>query len=297
MKKLLCLSAAALALSVGAASARTIQFIGNSFTMGSGSPVHTYQAGTVHDLNPPNDRGQTLGGVAAIFKEFTKEAGLDYDVSIEAVGGRNFDFHYNEKLAVIDRAWDDVVMQSYSQLNKDKPGDPAIVVDYGAKLDKQFHAKNPNVHVWFNATWSRADYSSPEIAPWKGKPIDQMAKDVYAGFEKARAASPDVVGIIPVGLAWNRAWATGVADSDLTDGIGAGKLNLWTYDSQHGSSAGYILATLVIFGQLTGHDPLSLGDREHVAMDLGLSGAQMHSLEQVAHDELAAHGVTLAAMK
>jgi hypothetical protein len=29
-------------------------------------------------------------------------------------------------------------------------------------------------------------------------------------------------------------------------------------------------------------------------MDLGLSGAQMHALEQVAHDELAAHGVKLA---
>ena len=76
--------------------------------------------------------------------------------------------------------------------------------------------------------------------------------------------------------------------------IGAGKLNLWTYDSQHGSSAGYILAALVVFGQLTGRDPLSLGDREHVAMDLGLSPAQMHALEQVAHDELVAHDVKLA---
>src|ERR1700760_1663857 len=113
MKKLLCLSAAALALSAGAAAARPILFIGNSFTMGSGSPVHTYQANPVHDLNPPNDRGQTLGGGAAIFKEFTKEAGLDYDVSIEAVGGRNFDFHYNEKLPLLDRPWDEVVLQSY----------------------------------------------------------------------------------------------------------------------------------------------------------------------------------------
>jgi hypothetical protein len=294
MKKLLLLTIAALALSASVASAKTILFIGNSFTMGSGSPVHTYQANTVHDLNPPNDRGQTLGGFAAIFKEFTKEAGLDYDVSIEAMGGRNFDFHYNERLAVIDRPWDVVVMQSYSQLNKDKPGDPAIVTEYGAKLDKAFHAKNPNVQVWFNATWSRADYSSPEIAPWKGKPIDQMAKDVYGGFEKARAVSPDVMGIIPVGMAWNRAWATGVADSDPTDGIGPGKLNLWTYDSQHGSSAGYILATLVIFGRLTGRDPLSLGEREHVAMDLGLSRAQITALEQVAHDELVSRGAKLA---
>ena len=49
-----------------------------------------------------------------------------------------------------------------------------------------------------------------------------------------------------------------------------------------------------VFGQITGRDPLSLGDREHVAMDLGLSPAQMHALEQVAHDELMSHGVKLA---
>jgi hypothetical protein len=292
MKKILCATAVLLAFTLPA-SAKTILFVGNSFTMGAGSPVHLYQTNTVHDLNPANDRGQTLGGEAALFKEMTKEAGLDYDVSVEAVGGKNFDFHFGEKHDVLDKPWDEVVMQSYSQLNKDKPGDPSLVVEYSQKLDKMFHAKNPNVKVWFQAIWSRADYSSPEIAPWKGKPIDQMAKDVYAGFEKAQAASPDVTGIIPVGLAWNRAWATGVADSDPTDGIAAGKMNLWTYDSQHGSSAGYILASLVIFGQLTGHDPLSLGNREHTAMDLGLSGAQVHALEQVAHDELVAHGVAL----
>jgi len=297
MRKIFAASVTILALSAGAASARTILFIGNSFTMGSGSPAHYYQADTVHDLNLPDARGKTLGGQAAIFKEFTKEAGLDYDVSVEAVGGKNFDFHYGEKLALLDRSWDEVVMQSYSQLNKDRPGDPSLIVEYSQKLDKVFHARNPDVKVWFQATWSRADYSSPEIAPWKGKPIDQMAKDIYAGYEKAKAASPDVAGIIPVGLAWNRAWASGVADSDPTDGIAAGKLNLWTYDSQHGSAPGYILAALVVFGQITGHDPLSLGDREHAAMDLGLSPIQMHALEQVAHDELAAHGVTLAAMK
>jgi hypothetical protein len=289
MKVLLGLGSALLLLSTGAASARTILFIGNSFTMGAHSAASVYQPDTVHDLNPPNARGQTVCGAAAIFKEMTKEAGLDYDVSVEAVGGKNFDFHFNEKHAQIDHPWDEVVMQSYSQLDKDKPGDPALVIAYSQKLDRMFHAGNPKVKLWFQATWSRADYASPEIAPWKGKPIDQMAKDVYAGFEKARAASPDVAGVIPVGLAWNRAWATGVADSDPTDGIAAGKLNLWTYDSQHGSNAGYILAALVIFGQLTGRDPVSLGDREHVAVDLGLSPAQTHALEQVAHDELAAH--------
>ena len=142
MNRLFCTACLFLGLVIPA-DARTILFIGNSFTIGADSAVHNYQANTVHDLNPPNDRGQTLGGVAAIFKAFTKEAGLDYAVSIEAVGGKNLDFHYNEKRALIDSPWDEVVMQSYSKLNKDHPGDPAIVVDYGARLDKLFHAKNP----------------------------------------------------------------------------------------------------------------------------------------------------------
>jgi hypothetical protein len=78
-------------------------------------------------------------------------------------------------------------------------------------------------------------------------------------------------------------------DDDVSVEAVGGKLNLWTYDSQHRSNAGYILAALVMFGQLTGHDPVSLGDREHVAADLGLSPQQMHALEEVAHDKLAAH--------
>jgi hypothetical protein len=37
-----------------------------------------------------------------LFKEFTREAGLDYDVSLETVGGKDFDFHMSEKRVVID---------------------------------------------------------------------------------------------------------------------------------------------------------------------------------------------------
>ena len=289
---------AALLMGSSAQAATSIVFVGNSFTLGAGSALKNYHMSEVHDLNLPDARGQTIGGMASVFKEFTKEAGLDYDVSVEAVGGKNFDFHYDEKGKLLDRAWDHVVMQSYSQLNKDDPGNPAIVVEYAKKFDAMFHAKNPSVKYWFNATWSRADYKNKEIAPWVGKPVEQMGKDVYAGFEKAKAATPRVAGIIPVGLAWNRAFATGVADSTPADGIEAGKVDLWTWDSQHGSNPGYILASLVIFGQITGRDPLSLGDRENVAMDMGLTPAIMHSLEQVAHDELAAHGVNFqTAMK
>ena len=44
----------------------------------------------------------------------------------------------------------------------------------------------------------------------------------------------------------------------------------------------------MIFGQLTGHDPRSLGERECSAFELGLSRAEARALQQVAFDELAA---------
>src|SRR6478672_13351422 len=97
---------AVLVSGVGAAASRTILFVGNSFLFGSGSAVQFYRADTVKDLN---DEG--IGGVPALFKSFTQQAGLDYDVSLETRGGSGLDFHLAEKLAVIDtRGWDTVVM-------------------------------------------------------------------------------------------------------------------------------------------------------------------------------------------
>ena len=78
-----------------------------------------------------------------------------------------------------------------------------------------------------------------------------MARDVRAGNDKA-AAGADIKTVIPVGEAWTRAIQAGLADPNPYDGIEAGKLNLWTYDSYHASSAGYYLEAMVVFGSLTG---------------------------------------------
>jgi hypothetical protein len=43
-----------------------------------------------------------------------------------------------------------------------------------------------------------------------------------------------------------------------------------------------------VFARVTGKDPLSLGDNEIVADDMGFSKPQTHALQQIAHDELAA---------
>src|SRR3954471_22796184 len=87
----------ALGAVAGAAGTRVL-FIGNSFLFGSGSAVRFYRADTVTDLN-----GEGTGGVPALFKSFTQQAGLDYDVALETRGGAGLDFHLANKLAVIDK--------------------------------------------------------------------------------------------------------------------------------------------------------------------------------------------------
>jgi hypothetical protein len=105
-----------------------------------------------------------------------------------------------------------------------------------------------------------------------------MAADVRAAYDAAAAGAGATV--IPVGDAWNRAMQAGVADANPYDGIDAGKLDLWTYDHYHASTHGYYLEALVIFGRLTGRDPRSLGERECSAFELGLSRADVRTLQQ-----------------
>ena len=76
------------------AAPTSILFAGNSYTFGRVDPVMSYNAANVHDLtaamNVANSGGSNpyephpWGGVPGIFKQFTVEAGLDYDVSISA---------------------------------------------------------------------------------------------------------------------------------------------------------------------------------------------------------------------
>ena len=73
----------ALGLSVAQAQSSTsVLFLGNSFTFGFGSPVRFYRPDTVTDLN-----NEGIGGVPALFKSFTDQAGLAHDVALETRGG------------------------------------------------------------------------------------------------------------------------------------------------------------------------------------------------------------------
>jgi len=106
---------AALSLSTAAMAADpvAILFVGNSYTFGRVDPVLSYNAANVHDLtaafNAVSSAGSNpwephpWGGVPGIFKEFTVEAGLNYDVSISA---RNAATLRGQFLNTANTAWD-----------------------------------------------------------------------------------------------------------------------------------------------------------------------------------------------
>lgn len=262
-------------------SAATILFVGNSFTFADKSPVHYFHHDTVTDLN-----GEGIGGVPALFKEFTTEAGLDYQVSLETSPGKGLDWHVKHKAALLGKPWDSVVLQSYSTLDAARPGDPGLLIQATKDIAALLDEKNPKVEIHLMATWSRADQTYPPSGHWYGKPIDAMEKDVRSGYDQAANATQAVKDVIPVGQAWNRAITTGFADADPYDGIDAGKIDLWSYDHYHGSAYGYYLEALTVFGDVTGLDPRSLGRGERAADELGLSPDQAAAMQQIAFDEL-----------
>lgn len=286
----LAIATSVMGMGAGSALANSILFVGNSFTYGEpagGMPVvEYYQPSTVTDLN-----GTGIGGVPALFKEFTVEAGLNYNVSLETVGGKGVDYHYNNKLSLItQQPWNDVVLQSYSTLDATHPGNPAVLIQYSGLLAQAFQVKNPDVRVLLDSTWTRADQTYQiSSSPWYGKPIDAMYKDVQAGYIQAdlqnNAAHPGLIdGVIPVGAAFNQAIQTGFAAVNPYKPIPAGKVNIWAPDSYHASPFGYYLEALTEFLAITGEDPRMLGGNELAAAAIGINASQAVILQNIAYD-------------
>jgi hypothetical protein len=263
------------------AAATSILFIGNSFTFGAASPVMYYRPELVTDLNK-----EGIGGVPALFKTFTEEAGLNWTVTLETAPGMDLAYHLNKKRQLIDKAWDVVMLQGHSMFDLHHPGDPTNHIAAAKTLAEMFHAANPKVEVNLTSTWSRADQTYRPDGHWTGKSIYQMAEDLEAGNKLALGPGSPVHEVIPVGTAWNRAIRDGIADGNPYDGLEFGKVDLWTWDQYHASAAGYYLEALVIFGAVTHVDPRTLPERETVAIMLGLEPRLAARLRDVAAEQL-----------
>jgi hypothetical protein len=269
---------AAAALTAAHAS-RTILFIGNSFTFGALSDAMTYRKDSVSDLN-----GDGMGGVPALFKRFADEAGLRYSVSLETAAGQTLAWHLANKRAVIDRPWDAVVLQQYSTLSPEKPGDPSDTIPAARELAKLFRHRNRSVDISLVATWTRADLTYPSGKPWSGEPVQRMALDLRKAYDRVRAAVPSISRVVPVGQAFNCAISRKIADANPYDGLTSGQIDLWASDHYHASNEGYYLEALTIFTAVTHADPRKFGRTETAARDLGIRPAIAVRLQTVAFE-------------
>ncbi|MEY4953065.1 MAG: hypothetical protein RL299_1489 [Pseudomonadota bacterium] len=278
MKRWIVFAGAVLALATPV-HAKSILFVGNSFTFGAGSPVLRYRADAVTDLN-----GDGIGGVPALFRTFAEQLKLDWKVSLETSPGKDLAWHLAERRGVIAGKWDVVLLQGYSTLDRERPGDPTRHLAAAGTLADLFRAANPAVSVRLVSTWSRADLTWQPSGQWYGQGIDRMAADLARANCSAR--HPALGAPISVGAAWSRAMRAGVADPNPYDGIAKGQVDLWAADHYHASAAGSYLKALVVFGAVTGTDPRRLGKHERAARELGLSPKLTGALQRIAAQEL-----------
>jgi hypothetical protein len=260
-------------------SAKSILFVGNSFTFGANSPVMTWNTKSVTDLNHDG-----VSGMPALLKRFATESGLHFEVSLETAAGRSLDWHWHNRRAVLDRPWDIVVLQEYSTLDPDRPGDPTRLLSASRQFATMFRERNPKAKIGLVATWSRPDQTFLSGGHWAGKPIERMALDIRQADDRALRSSGKINWVIPVGQAFSCAIASGIADANPYDGIDAGKIDLWADDHYHASTAGYYLEALTVFARVTARDPRKLGPRESAARELGLVPALASKLQQIAYD-------------
>lgn len=270
----------ALALAAALSTAhppRTILFVGNSFTFGAMSDAMTYRKDSVHDLN-----GDGMGGVPALFKRFADEIGLRYEVSLETAAGQTLKWHLANKREVIDHRWDAVVLQQYSTLSPDRPGDPTETIPAARGLTQLLRRQNPHVDISLVATWSRPDLTYPSGKHWSGEAIQRMALDLRKADDHVRIKVPAIKRVIPVGRAFNCAIAQGIADPDPYDGLTPGEVDLWASDHYHASNEGYYLEALTIFAAVTNVDPRRLGTSENAARELHIRPALAARLQEIA---------------
>ena len=278
-----------------------ILFVGNSFFHGAFQPVLGYNAAAVTDENyrpgPAASRHSyqhgdaPWGGIPGIFKQLTDEAGLRYEVHLEAISGQTLMLHYDSALAVIGQPrWNVVVLHDYSTgpVPARHGGQPARFYTYATRLEQAVHAASPQARVYLYETWSRADQTYPAGKGYSGLPIDSMQADLHRAYYREAAQDPAIAGVAPAGDAWLRAIHEGLADANPYDAAEPGKIDLWAIDHYHPSIYGAYLNACVLLAEITGADPRRLGAREQAAADLGIAPAVAVQLQKLAWQQVRA---------
>jgi hypothetical protein len=144
------------------AAPESILFVGNSYTFGRVDPVMSYNAAGVRDLTAPmliaNASGSNAfeprpwGGVAGIFKQFTVQSGLDYDVAMSARNAASLRGHalntnaagWDLRSNITSQTWSKVVLQEQSDESLPKQlglaSNPDYFKNYVNKIENLIHS-------------------------------------------------------------------------------------------------------------------------------------------------------------
>ncbi|HEX2011056.1 MAG TPA: PEP-CTERM sorting domain-containing protein [Roseateles sp.] len=139
----------------------SVLFVGNSYTFGRVDPVMSYNAANVSDLtaamwaaNPTGSNAfepHPWGGVAGIFKQFTVQAGLDYQVALSSRNAASLRGHFlNSNPAgwdlrgnIASQPWSKVVLQEQSDEPLTKQAglssNPAYFTTYADLIEDHVH--------------------------------------------------------------------------------------------------------------------------------------------------------------
>jgi hypothetical protein len=323
-----------------------ILFVGDSFTHGRYLPVRTYN-------NNPDNGGRGLdspsplavdenfgtlikgrtesqpgevgpwGGIPGIFAELSHEAGLPYDVHIEAISETTLDVNYKLAQDVIDQSkWNAVVLQEASfepippSLSQDSDSSPSRFCDAVQEIEQGIHGVAPQASVYLYETWAPADTTYEDVTassrPFSPAGFLDAQQKLTTAYHDAYAAvaSQDghIAGIAPVGDAFALAWTMGIANPDPYGGYAPGVPLSFGYQVgsepsttdnptdpgfHHPSIYGAYLSGLVLFQEITGHDVRTFGKSESAAVSLGITEMVAVQLQSTAWQVVTSQGAGL----
>jgi len=316
------------------------------------------------EANPASDYTEVgpFGGVAGIFLQLTREAGLDYDVSLIAVSSATLKGYSGNKgselgdLPLIESAkFSHVILQDQTfeplptsitvngqsvptrgnptsfqagvtaLINGIDAADKAAGVAYAAITLAEtpplasygYTSTNPAAPIFGTSTVAQQN-GNVAYAPYLGDadPMAAMAADLHAAYETAATtyttANPgqSAVSVAVDGDAWVSAMNLGLAQRNpFLDREPWGQIDLWDSNpllacctvpiGYHPSVYGDYLNALMLFGQITGINPLWISTeyspfgrdyRSTASHALGISPEIAGALAIVAQETLVAGG-------
>ena len=294
-------------------SVNRILFVGDSFTYGRYTPVRNYNSANDTDENyglpSTSTRAESAsepgpyGGIPGIFKMLTTEAGLNYDVHVEAISSTSLATHWSVAQSVIaNTEWNSVVLQEVStrpipsSLTGDGTSNPSNFCSSVRTIEQGVHDVNPSAGIYLYETWARADEAEALGSSTYSTNLTSLFTAYHNSYYRAAVLDGNIAGVAAVGDGWQLAIQNGVATADpytsntgpfLWYGINAtNNPSITTADEYHPSIYGAYLSALVLYGEITGQDPASFGGAEEAAAALGISSTIALQLQQVAHAQI-----------